>query len=116
MLEVIGITNCNTIKKTRSWLEEQQIEYSFRDVRKNPLSPDELANLVMRAGLETLVNRRGRTWRMLGLSDKEPDDNELFELLLEHQAMIRRPVFRNGEAVMVGFDVDALQSFLEEDI
>ncbi len=113
MLEVIGITNCNTIKKTKEWLTEKGISYSFRDLKKDPLSPNELAELVMRAGLDTLVNRKGRKWKMLGLSDKELSDNDLFEVLLEHQTMIKRPVLRKGEAIMVGFDEDALQNFIE---
>jgi Spx/MgsR family transcriptional regulator len=113
MLEVIGITNCNTIKKTKEWLSDQGIDYSFRDVKQDPLGPNELAELVMRAGLDTLVNRRGRKWKMLGLSDKELTDNDLFEVLLEHQTMIKRPVLRRGDAVMVGFDEDALQQFTE---
>lgn len=115
MLEVIGITNCNTIKKTREWLAGNDISYMFRDVKKDPLSPNELAELVMRAGLDTLVNRRGRKWKMLGLADKELTDNDLFEVLLEHQTMIRRPVLRWGEAVLVGFDEDALEQFVRED-
>ncbi len=113
MLEVIGITNCNTIKKTKEWLSDQGVAYSFRDVKKDPLNPNELAELVMRAGLDTLVNRQGRKWKMLGLSDKELTDNDLFEVLLEHQTMIKRPVLRRGDAVMVGFDEDALQNFTE---
>lgn len=115
MLEVIGITNCNTIKKTKEWLAGNDISYTFRDVKKDPLSPNELAELVMRAGLDTLVNRRGRKWRMLGLADKELTDNDLFEVLLEHQTIIRRPVLRRGEAVLVGFDEDALEQFVGED-
>ncbi len=116
MLEVIGISNCNTIKKTKEWLEKKQIDFSFRDVKKEPLTPNELADLVMKAGLETLVNRQGRKWKMLGLSDKQLTDNDLFDVLLEHQTMIKRPVLRNGEAVLVGFDEDAIASFIEEDV
>lgn len=111
MLEVIGIANCNTIKKTKSWLTDHGVAYSFRDVKKNPLGPNELAELVMRTGLDTLVNRRGRMWRMLDLSDKDLTDNDLFEVLLEHQTMIKRPVLRREDALLVGFDEDALEQF-----
>lgn len=115
MLEVIGITNCNTIKKTKEWLEDQEIGYSFRDVKKEPLTPNELADLVMKVGLDALANRKGRKWKMLGLGDKELTDNDLFEVLLEHQTMIRRPVLRYGEAVLVGFDEEAIRQFIGED-
>ncbi|MEX0928032.1 MAG: Spx/MgsR family RNA polymerase-binding regulatory protein [Balneolales bacterium] len=114
MLEVFGIKNCDTIKKTRKWLEENSFEYTFRDVKSNPLSPNELACFVKKVGLEGLVNKRGRTWKMLGLSDKNLNDNDLFEVLLEKQTMIRRPVLKKDEAVLVGFDEDAVTVFLED--
>ncbi|MEX0779157.1 MAG: Spx/MgsR family RNA polymerase-binding regulatory protein [Balneolales bacterium] len=116
MLEVIGIKNCDTIKKTRKWLEENNIEYDFRDVKTKPLSPNELADLVKKVGLDALVNKRGRTWKMLGLADKNLNDNDLFEVLLEKQTMIKRPVFKKDEAVLLGFDEDAVASFVEEEI
>lgn len=114
MLEVIGITNCNTIKQTREWLGKKDVAHSFRDLKKEPFTPTELADLVKKAGLDTLVNRRGRKWKMLGLSEKQLTDNDLFETLLEHQTMIKRPVLRYGEAVLVGFDEDAIERFIEE--
>ncbi len=115
MLEVIGIPNCNTIKKTKNWLDEHEVPFTFRDLKKEPLSPNELADLVMKAGLDTLVNQKGKKWKMLGLADKQLTDNDLFDVLLEHQTIIKRPVLRHGEAVMVGFDEDAVASFVEED-
>lgn len=116
MLEVIGIKNCDTIRKTRTWLEENDIEYDFRDVKAKPLSPGELADFVKKVGLEAIVNKRGRTWKMLGLADKNLNDNDLFEVLLEKQTMIKRPVFKYNEAVLVGFDEDAVKTFVEEDV
>ncbi len=113
MPEIIGIKNCNTIKKTFSWFEENEIEYTFRDVKKDPLTPNELAELVGKAGLETLVNRKGRKWKMLGLADKNLSDNDLFEVLLEHQTMIKRPVINHNGSVLVGFDESSLQDFIQ---
>ena len=38
MLEVFGIKNCNTVKKSLTWLEEEKISYEFLDVKKSVLS------------------------------------------------------------------------------
>ncbi len=114
MLQIIGIKNCNTIRKTLSWLDENGTEYEFRDVKKDPLSEEELSYLIERVGLETLVNKRGMKWRSLGLSDKKLSDNELADLLMEHQVMIKRPVVAAESAVIVGFDEEALEGFIEE--
>ncbi len=114
MLTIIGIKNCSTIKKTLAWLDEQGVDYSFRDVKKEPLNDEELAGFAMRVGIDTLVNRRGMKWRSLGLSGKDLSDEELLELLAEHQTMIKRPLVSADEAAMVGFDEDALESFIDE--
>ncbi len=113
MPEIIGIKNCNTIKNTFSWFEENGIEYTFRDVKKDPLTPNELAEFVGKVGLETLINKKGRKWKMLGLADKNLSDNDLFDVLLEHQTMIKRPVINHEGSILVGFDEESFQDFLE---
>jgi len=40
-------------------------------------------------------------------------DEELFDELLEHQVMIKRPVLVEGEAILVGYDEDAFEAFIE---
>lgn len=113
MLTIVGIKNCSTIKKTLTWLDENEQEYTFRDVKKEPLDESEIADLVKKVGLETLVNKRGMKWRTLELNKREVSDEELLELVFEHQTMIKRPVVLSGEAAMVGFDEEALESFIE---
>jgi len=114
MIEVYGIKNCDKIRKTRKWLENSDIEYTFYDLKKEPLTREELREFVHRIGLDVLVNKRGTTWRNLELKDKDPDDDELFELLLKNQTMIKRPVLIKDEAILVGYDEEAFEGFTEE--
>lgn len=115
MLHLVGIKNCNKIRDTKKWLEDQGVEYKFIDVKKEPLTREELKELEFKVGLEVLVNKRGRKWRDLGLKDKNLSDEELFDVLLEHQTMIKRPVLINGESVMVGYDEDSFDAFTSEE-
>ncbi len=114
MLHVIGIKNCNKIRDTRKWLEERDVDFEFIDVKKNPLSRHELKELEEKVGLNTLVNKRGMKWRNLGLKDKDLNEEELFEALLEHQVMIKRPVLVDEEAVLVGYDEDSFETFVSD--
>lgn len=115
MLHITGIKNCDTVRKALKWLDAREQAYEFRDVKTNPLSSEELSSLIQRAGLYTLVNKRGMTWRKLGLAKKDLNDQEMAETLLEHQTMIKRPVVEaeGSEALVVGFDEDALADFIE---
>ncbi|HYW95576.1 MAG TPA: arsenate reductase family protein [Bacteroidales bacterium] len=111
MLHVFGIKNCNKIRDTLSWLDEHNVDYTFNSVKKEPLTREELREVADKVGLDVLVNRRGRKWRDLGLAGKDLDEDELFEILLENQVMIKRPLIVDEDAVIVGYDETAFEAF-----
>jgi arsenate reductase-like glutaredoxin family protein len=39
---VYGIPNCNTVKKARTWLSEQGIDYEFHDFKKQGITAGKL--------------------------------------------------------------------------
>ena len=114
MLHLIGIPNCNKIKDTRSWLDDKGISYEFINVKKEPLSKDELAELAHKVGLDVLVNSRGTTYRKLGIKEMLPTDAELLDLAHTHQKMLKRPILVLKESVLVGYDEQAFESFARE--
>lgn len=111
MLYVIGIPNCDQIKKTKDWLEDHSIIYELIDVKKEPLSLDEIKDLEFKVGLDVLMNKRSSTYRSLGLSGQELSDEELMKVLQQNQTMIKRPVLVYEDSVLVGFDEEAFQNF-----
>lgn len=113
MIQVYGIKNCNKIRDTLKWLKENDIEFHFYDLKKESLTREELEEFVHRIGLDVLVNKRGMKWRQLKLKEKSPNDNELFDLLLEHQTMMKRPVLVKDEAILVGYDEEAFEAFVQ---
>jgi len=114
MLHLIGIKNCNKVRDTKNWLEDNNQKYEFIDLKKEPLSETELADLKDKVGLDVLINKRGMTWKRLGLKDKNLSEKELFETLHNNQTMIKRPVLIKDEAVLVGYDEEAFKEFLEQ--
>jgi Spx/MgsR family transcriptional regulator len=114
MLHVIGIPNCNKIRDTKKWLEEREIAYEFINVKKEPLTLDELKDLEFKVGLDVLVNNRGTTYRNLKIKELNPSDEEMLQLLFDNQSMIKRPVLVFEESVLVGFDEEAFETFMKE--
>lgn len=112
MIKVYGIKNCNKIRDTLRWMEERGVDFQFVDLKKEPLTERQLAELARKVGLDVLVNRKGMKWRQLGLGGKNPGEEELFGLLLEHQTMIKRPLITRGDAVLVGYDEDSFEHFI----
>lgn len=99
-----GISNCDTVKKARRWLDEQGVAYRFHDVRKDGLEPDRLQSWIDALGWEKLLNKAGTTFRKLPDAQKEGLDVAAAKaLMLGQPAMIRRPVVEGADGISVGF-------------
>lgn len=88
-----GITNCETVKKARAWLDKKGIVYQFHDFKKDGLDKDTLNTLLKGLDWETLLNRKGTTWRLLPDEDKtHVNATKAIALMLAKPTVIKRPV------------------------
>jgi arsenate reductase (glutaredoxin) len=103
-----GITNCDTVKKARAWLDQQGAPHQFHDFRKSGLPEAALDRWLRAPGWEALVNRRGTTWRQLDAATRDAvvDPATARAVLLAHPTLIKRPVveWTPGTDATVGFD------------
>jgi Spx/MgsR family transcriptional regulator len=114
MTTLYGISNCDTIRKAKKWLSDHQIEFSFHDYRKDGIDKNWLVNIEKQIGWETLLNKRGTTYRQLPESDKEQvDKDKALSLLVAHPAMIKRPILEHKGSVLCGFTPDKYQEVIE---
>ena len=110
MLILYGISNCDTVKKARAWLTEHGKSHEFHDFKKHGVPPAELARWADAVGWESLLNRRGTTWRQLNSEAQRAvvDSASAQVLMLAQTSVIKRPVLDwGGGDVTVGFDADA---------
>jgi len=111
MIKLYGISNCDTVKKARTWLDKHSVDYQFIDFRKTPLKAAQLKNWAACLDWETLLNKRSRTWRELPDAQKEPlNKTHALSLMQEIPTLIKRPVLDNGGNISVGFKDSEYQS------
>ncbi|MGI4814795.1 MAG: ArsC family reductase [Janthinobacterium lividum] len=106
---VFGIPNCDTVKKARTWLDQQGVSYRFHDFRRDGIDAARLTDWLRQTPLDTLLNRRGTTWR--GLSDAARacavDEAAAIALMASHPSLIKRPVLVvDAQVAAVGFAAD----------
>lgn len=114
-MKLYGIPNCNTVKKARAWLAENNIDVQFHDFKKDGVSAALINSWLEQVSWEKLVNRAGITWR--GLSDAAKagvqDKPSALRLMLEKPSVIKRPVLvKNGKILHLGFDETAYGKLL----
>lgn len=101
---LFGISNCDTIKKAKKWLDANAQSYTFHDYRKQGLDSQWLANAEQQLGWETMLNKRGTTFRQLDAEVKENlDRDSAMALMSEQPAMIKRPILVHGSKMYIGF-------------
>ncbi|MFZ6674103.1 ArsC family reductase [Undibacterium sp. Xuan67W] len=95
-LVLYGIPNCDTVKKARTWLQEQGIAFTFHDFKKNGLDRATIQDWLQHKDLDILINRKGTTWRALTDEQKASvsDVDAAIALIIASPSVIKRPVLQ----------------------
>lgn len=114
-MQVYGIKNCNTVKKALTWLDENNIPYTFHDFKKEGVSLAKLEEWEQQIGWEPLVNKRGTTWRQLSPEAQRAvvDAASANALMQEKTSVIKRPVIESPAGFVLGFDIDEYNTKLK---
>ncbi|MBB5209932.1 ArsC family reductase [Microbulbifer hydrolyticus] len=114
MITVYGIKNCDTVKKARKWLEQNNVEYRFHDFREDGMNAVPLTQWIEEFGWEQVLNRRSTSWRALSDAQKtEMSNGSAAALASETPTLIKRPVMTKGDSTLFGFKADSYASFVK---
>jgi len=107
MLKFICYPKCTTCQKARKWLDENNIEYEFRDIKLENPSPEELTAWYKLSGLplRKFFNTSGLLYKSMELKTKLPNmtDEETLSLLATDGMLVKRPLAIGDDFVLVGF-------------
>lgn len=106
-MDIYGIKNCDTVKKALKWLDANDKTYAFHDFKKEGVERKQLEAWESQVGWETLLNRRGTTWRKLPDEVRDNIDRDsALTVMEENPSIIKRPVVEHQGQVDVGFNAD----------
>ena len=107
MLKFICYPKCTTCQKARKWLDENNIEYEFRDIKIENPSLEELTAWYKLSGLplRKFFNTSGLLYKSMELKTKLPSmtDGEMLALLATDGMLVKRPLAIDDDFVLVGF-------------
>ena len=107
MLKFICYPKCTTCQKARKWLDENNIEYEFRDIKIENPSLEELTTWYKLSGLplRKFFNTSGLLYKSMELKTKLPamTDEEMLALLATDGMLVKRPLVIGNNFVLVGF-------------
>ena len=107
MLKFICYPKCTTCQKARKWLDDNKIEYEYRDIKLDNPTLYELTEWYKKSGLplKKFFNTSGLLYKSLDLKNKLPtmSENEMLKLLASDGMLVKRPLLIGDSFVLVGF-------------
>ena len=98
---------CGTCKKAQAWLDEKGIAYTYRDIKEDNPSLEELTAWYEKSGLDIkrFFNTSGLLYKSMELKDKLPamSVEEKLSLLSTDGMLVKRPIVVADDFVLVGF-------------
>ncbi len=98
---------CTTCKNAKAWLDANKISYDERDIKLDNPSFEELSAWYKMSGLplRKFFNTSGLLYKSMNLKEKLPSmsDDEMLKLLSSDGMLVKRPLFINGDKVLIGF-------------
>lgn len=113
---VICYSACGTCRKAEKWLKENGIEYTYRPIKEQNPTKDELTLWIRQSGLPVskFFNTSGLLYKEQNMKDKVKvlTEAELVDILAKNGMMIKRPILILNDSVLVGFKEEQWQALL----
>lgn len=101
------------MKKAFDALQAKALSYDFHDYKKQGIDADTLKIWLKEIGQETVLNKKGTTWRKLSEEEQTralSSEDNLIEALIAQPSLIKRPVLQTSQGFIVGFDEATYQN------
>jgi len=112
-VQIFGVKKSADTRKALRFFSERRIKTHFVDLIERPASLGELRRFAQKFGVNALVDRDSRRFDELGLRYAQLSDDRWLEKLSEEPLLLRLPLVRNGNQVLIGADESVMRSWTE---
>ena len=95
-------------------LEMRGFDFARVNYFMDPLSEEELAALLGKAGLRPrdVLRKREKAYKELGLDDESLSDADLLKAIVDYPSLLQRPIVVRGERAVLGRPIEAVSGLL----
>ncbi|HLA14065.1 MAG TPA: ArsC/Spx/MgsR family protein [Gemmatimonadaceae bacterium] len=99
-------------RKALRFFSERRIRTHFVDLMEKPASLGELRRFAQKFGVSALIDKDSRRFDELGLRYAQLSDERWLSRLSEEPLLLRLPLVRSGNNVMIGADETVWRKWL----
>ncbi|GAA2915798.1 transcriptional regulator Spx [Enterococcus pseudoavium] len=118
MIKLYTSASCTSCRKAKAWLKENQLEFEERNIVSEPLTKDEITELLSmtETGTEELISTRSKVYEKLNIDFDELTFNELVAIIEKHPNLLRRPIIFDATRFQVGYNEDEIHQFIPREV
>jgi len=106
--------SCTSCRKAKIWLEEHEIPYQERNVFSDPLTIEEIKEILRMTedGTDEIISTRSKTFQKLNVNLETMPLQDLLVLIKDNPGLLRRPIIIDEKRLQVGYNEDEIRRFL----
>jgi len=114
MVTLYTSPSCTSCRKAKSWLEEHEIPYTERNIFSEPLTMEEIKEILRMTedGTDEIISTRSKTFQKLDVNLDSMPLQDLFGLIKDNPGLLRRPIIIDEKRLQVGYNEDEIRRFL----
>jgi len=114
MIKLYVSPSCTSCRKAKSWLEEHELENEKKNIFHDPLTKDEIKEILMLTdeGTEEIISYRSQAYKNLDVDFDTLSMSELLDLFIEEPSLIRRPIIMDDRRLQIGYNEEEIRMFL----
>ena len=112
-VQIFGVKKSADTRKALRFFSERRVKTHFVDLMERPASLGELRRFAQKFGVGSLVDRDSKRFDELGLRYAQLSDDRWLEKLSEEPLLLRLPLVRSGNQVLIGADEKVMRSWME---
>lgn len=118
MIKLYVSPSCTSCRKAKAWLEEHELAFEEQNIYHEPLTKDEIKEILMLTdeGTEEIISYRSEAYKNLEIDFDELSMRELLDLFIEQPSLIRRPIIMDDRRLQIGFNDEEIRMFLPREI
>lgn len=114
MVTLFTSPSCTSCRKAKSWLEDHDIEFVERNLFADPLSVEEVKQVIRMTedGTDEIISTRSKAFQELDVDLDSMPLQQLFQLISDHPGLLRRPILLDEKRIQVGYNEAEIRRFL----
>ncbi|MDQ0219925.1 Spx/MgsR family RNA polymerase-binding regulatory protein [Peribacillus cavernae] len=114
MITIFTTPSSLACRKAKAWLQKNDITYNERNIYAQPLSVEEIKEVLRKTegGTDEIISTRSKKFKDLNVDINNTPLNELCKIIQENPDLLRRPIIFDHKNLHAGYNEEEMGRFL----